>query len=90
MTIYKPLKPLADAAVDAAIKLARGEKVETSTTVNNGKEEVPAILLEPLTVDKNNMANTVIKDNYHKLEEVYRNVPRDQWPQNSQTASAGK
>ena len=90
MTIYKPLKPLADAAVDAAIKLARGEKVETSTTVNNGKKEVPAILLEPLTVDQNNIVNTVIKDNYHKLEEVYRNVPRDQWPQNPQTASAGK
>jgi D-xylose transport system substrate-binding protein len=22
----------------------------------------------------------VIKDGYHKLEDVYKNVPRDQWP----------
>jgi len=26
------------------------------------------------------MVETVIKDGYHKLEDVYRNVPRDQWP----------
>jgi len=24
---------------------------------------------------------TVIKDGYHKLEDVYKNVPKDQWPQ---------
>jgi len=23
---------------------------------------------------------TVIKDGYHKIEDVYKNVPRDQWP----------
>jgi D-xylose transport system substrate-binding protein len=23
---------------------------------------------------------TVIKDGYHKLEDVYKNVPKDQWP----------
>ena len=90
MTIYKPIKPLADAAVDAAIKLARKEKVATSATVNNGKKDVPSILLEPIAVDKSNIVNTVIKDGYHKVEEVYRNVPKDQWPQNPQTASAGK
>jgi D-xylose transport system substrate-binding protein len=24
--------------------------------------------------------DTVIKDGYHKLEDVYKNVPKDQWP----------
>jgi len=24
---------------------------------------------------------TVIKDGYHKLEDVYKNVPKDQWSQ---------
>jgi len=23
---------------------------------------------------------TVIKDGYHKVEDVYKNVPKDQWP----------
>jgi len=80
MTIYKPIQPLAYSAVDAAIKLARGEKVETKDTVNNGKKDVPSILHEPQIVDKSSLVNTVIKDGYHKLEDVYKNVPKDQWP----------
>src|SRR5678815_5492818 len=50
MTIYKPIQPLASGAVDAAIKLARGEKVETAETLDNGFKKVPAILLEPVAV----------------------------------------
>jgi D-xylose transport system substrate-binding protein len=80
MTIYAPIKPLAQTAVEAAIKLARGEKVQTTETVNNGKKDVPAILLEPIPVDKDNIVQTVIRDGYQKLEAVYQNVPKEQWP----------
>jgi D-xylose transport system substrate-binding protein len=31
-------------------------------------------------VDKNNVMTTVIKDGYDKVEDVYKNVPKDQWP----------
>jgi len=80
MTIYKPIQPLAFAAVDAAIKLARGERVEAKDKLNNGKIDVPSLLFEPIVLDKNNVMQTVIKDGYHKLEDVYKNVPKDQWP----------
>jgi D-xylose transport system substrate-binding protein len=80
MTVYKPIKPLAYSAVDSAIKFARGEKVEAADKINNGKIDVPSILQTPMAVDKSNMADTVVKDGYHKLEDVYKNVPKDQWP----------
>lgn len=80
MTVYKPIQPLAFAAVDAAIKLARGEKVDAKDTINNGRKDVPAMLFEPMVLDKSNVMQTVIKDGYHKLEDVYKNVPKDQWP----------
>jgi len=80
MTIYKPINQLAFSAVDSAIKLARGEAIETKDKVNNGKKDVPSILQEPIVLDKNNVMQTVIKDGYHKLEDVYKNVPKDQWP----------
>jgi D-xylose transport system substrate-binding protein len=80
MTIYKPIVPLANSAVDAAVKLARGEKVEAKDRINNDKIDVPSILQEPISVDKSNVADTIIKDGYHKVEDVYKNVPRDQWP----------
>jgi D-xylose transport system substrate-binding protein len=80
MTIYKPIKPLAFSAVDSAIKLAHGEKVEAKDKINNDKIDVPAILQEPIVADKSNVAETIIKDGYHKVEDVYKNVPKDQWP----------
>ncbi len=80
MTIYKPIQPLAFAAVDSAIKLAKREKVDAKDKINNGKIDVPSLLFEPMILDKNNVMQTVIKDGYHKLEDVYKNVPKDQWP----------
>jgi D-xylose transport system substrate-binding protein len=71
MTIYKPIKPLADGAVDAAIKLARKQPVLTKDTINNGKKDVPAILLTPIVADKSNVDATVIKDGYHTHAEIY-------------------
>jgi D-xylose transport system substrate-binding protein len=72
MTIYKPIQPLAFGAVDAAIRLARKEPVSASEKINNGKIDVPAILLEPVAVDKANVDSTVIADGYHKREEIYQ------------------
>src|SRR5438128_9262359 len=81
MTIYKRIQPLAFGDVDSAIKLARGEKIDAKDKINNGKNDVPSILQEPIVLDKNKVMQTVIKDGYHKLEDVYKNVPKDQWPQ---------
>jgi D-xylose transport system substrate-binding protein len=80
MTIYKPIKPLADSAVDSAVKLARGEALNANDKVNNGKIDVPSILQEPQAVDKENLMTTVVKDGYHKYEDVYKDVPPDQRP----------
>ncbi|PYT02167.1 MAG: D-xylose ABC transporter substrate-binding protein [Acidobacteria bacterium] len=80
MTVYKPVAQLARRAAEAAVALARHEKVESTSAINNGKVDVPSVLLEPLVVDKNNIVDTVIKDGYQKLEDVYRNVPPDQRP----------
>ena len=71
MTVYKQIQPLAFGAVDAAIKLARKERVETKDTINNGRKDVPAILLEPVAVDKSNLDATIIKDGYHTREDIY-------------------
>ena len=82
MTIYKPIIPLASAAVEAAIKLARKEKLETKPFKNDALQgkEVPSILLEVTSVDKANLMDTVIKDNYARYEDVYKNVPEADRP----------
>jgi D-xylose transport system substrate-binding protein len=81
MTVYKPIDKIARRAAEVVVSMARGEKVDTGAAVNNGKKDVPSILLDPIVVDKSNVAQTVVKDGYQKLEDIYKNVPRDQWPQ---------
>ena len=80
MTVYKSLQPLAYGAMDAAVKLARGEKVETTETIDNGFKKVPAILLEPVAVDRNTLLSTVVKDGYRKLEEICAGLPPEKCP----------
>lgn len=81
MTVYKPIAPLANAAVDAAIKLAKKEKLETKPFMNDAlKKEVPAILLEVTTVDKANLMDTVVKDGWAKYEDIFKNVPEADRP----------
>lgn len=80
MTIYKSIQPLAYGAVDAAVKLARGEQVVTTDTIDNAFKKVPAILLEPVAVDRNNLLDTVVKDGYHKLADICADLPPEKCP----------
>jgi len=81
MTIYKPIVPLASGAVEAAMKLAKGEKLETVPfTVDGFEGAIPAILLEVIVVDKDNLLDTVIKDGYATYEDVFANIPADKRP----------
>ena len=81
MTVYKPIIPLANAAVEAAVKLARKERLDTKPFMNDALgKEIQAILLEVIAVDKSNLMQTVIADGYAKYEEVYKNVPEADRP----------
>ncbi|MGE5582048.1 MAG: D-xylose ABC transporter substrate-binding protein [Bacillota bacterium] len=81
MTVYKPIKLIASEAAKAAVALAKGQKVKVNNSIDNGKnKKTPFLALTPISVDKSNMYEAVIKDGFQKLEDVYRNVPKDQWP----------
>jgi D-xylose transport system substrate-binding protein len=71
MTVYKPLKPLARMAAREAVNLANGQAIDSPVKMNNGKKEVPARLLDPISVDKSNLDVTVVSDGYHTRAEVY-------------------
>jgi D-xylose transport system substrate-binding protein len=66
MTIYKAVKPQAEAAAKAAVALADGNKPE-STTEKNG---VPSTILDPVAVTKDNIKDTVVKDNIYKVTDI--------------------
>ena len=90
MIVYKAIALLAIRAAEAAIALARHESVTPNAKVANGFKDVPSVLLEPVAVDAANLAKTVIKDGFLKLEDVYRDVPRDRWPQADATSAGAQ
>ncbi|GIO25523.1 sugar ABC transporter substrate-binding protein [Ornithinibacillus bavariensis] len=71
MTVYKPISSLAKETADLALKLADGETIKTNRKINNGKIEVPSILLSPIEVNKDNIDDTIIADGFHSREDVY-------------------
>ncbi len=88
MTVYKPVRALATAAAQAAVRLARGEAAEEVIKamghpvhrLDNGRTKVPSIFLEPVLVTKENMVEAVVGDDWHALEDVYANVPESDRP----------
>jgi len=73
MTVYKAIKPEAVAAAQLAYDLATGTAVPASMvtgTTNNGKVDVPSILLTPVAVTKDNVETTVIADGFWKVSDI--------------------
>jgi len=70
MTVYKATKAEAEAAADAAITLLEGGEITTDATVNNGAFDVPSILLTPVAVNVDNLADTVIADGFWTVADI--------------------
>ena len=69
----------ADRAARRRRRRARGQArarskpvVEPTAGRTTARSDVPSVLLEPIAVDKENLDATVIKDGYHKREDVYK------------------
>jgi D-xylose transport system substrate-binding protein len=71
MTVYKPAKQEVDALVKLALALATGKQGETTGTVRDdtGKRDVPSVLLDPVSITKDNVAQP-IKDGAVQKSEV--------------------
>jgi D-xylose transport system substrate-binding protein len=71
MTVYFSIKDQATKAANLAVQVARGEKpTGVDTSVDNGTKEVPTIFLKPVTITKDNVADTVIADDFVAWKDV--------------------
>jgi D-xylose transport system substrate-binding protein len=72
MTVYQPIKKIASAAAELAVPLAQGKtppNIATAKT-NNGRKDVPSVLVDTVVVDKNNIKDTVIADGFLKPSQI--------------------
>ncbi|MCB5181619.1 sugar ABC transporter substrate-binding protein [Streptomyces antimicrobicus] len=73
MSVYKPYAPEAEAAAKMAVALAKGEKVDSVTTSKVDSpttKGVPAVLVPVVSLTKNNIKDTVIKDGVYTADEI--------------------
>ena len=73
MTVYKAVTQEAHVAAEIAVPVARGNKAPAgliNSHQNNGKKNVPSVLLTPVAVTKGNVKSTVIKDLYDTPSQV--------------------
>jgi D-xylose transport system substrate-binding protein len=82
VTVYKPVKKLAEVSAVVAKLLAQKKKPVDIIRqlgyevhyLDNGEKQVPSIFLEPVFVTKGNMMETVVADGWHEKAKVYTNV----------------
>ena len=74
MTVYKPIKPLADNAATLAVAVVNGEDPAESDVINgtedNGTEDVPTAITDTIPVFADNVKDTIIADDYWSVDEI--------------------
>jgi D-xylose transport system substrate-binding protein len=73
MTVYKAIKPEAEAAATLAYDLLTGATPDSTLLndkTNNGKIDVPSVLLTPVAVTIDNVESTIIADGFHTVAEI--------------------
>jgi D-xylose transport system substrate-binding protein len=71
MTVYKAIKPEAEAAAGMAVALLQGQKYPAANrTQNNGSKDVPSQLLTPVEVTVDNIKDTVVKDGFYTIKQI--------------------
>ena len=74
ITVFKDTRKLGEAAIRVAVKMAEGEDISPDIKnqfVNNGKMDVPSILLDAEVVDKDNIDQVLIDSGYLSRAQVY-------------------
>ncbi|MFI6493992.1 sugar ABC transporter substrate-binding protein [Streptomyces sp. NPDC050564] len=73
MTVYKPFRAEAVAAVTMAVALGRGEDlrdVATTTTDSPTTKRIPSVLLTPRAVTIGNIKQTLVKDGVYTIDRI--------------------
>ncbi|MDR3035420.1 MAG: substrate-binding domain-containing protein [Kitasatospora sp.] len=71
-TIYKPYQPETEAAANMAVYLVKGIDITSvaAAVTQSGDKQIPSMLLTPVVVTKDKIAETVIDGGLYKAEEI--------------------
>ncbi|MER7403750.1 substrate-binding domain-containing protein [Streptomyces sp. NPDC000070] len=73
MTVYKPFRRETEAASAMAVALARGNDLDalvTSTVDSSTTQNVPAVLLDPVSVTAETIGRTLVRDGVYRIDQI--------------------
>jgi D-xylose transport system substrate-binding protein len=74
MTVYQPIKKIAETSAELAVDMVNGKTTEAAAIatgkVDNGKEQVPSVLLDTIVVTKDNIKDTVVAEGFLKADQI--------------------
>jgi D-xylose transport system substrate-binding protein len=73
MTVYLGVKVAAETTATVAVDVAHGRTPDASiinTTVSNGRKDVPAAILKPVAMTRDNVRSTVVADGFWTPAEI--------------------
>lgn len=80
-TAFTEYGQMAKDAVDMAVAIMQGKELPKHSTINNGAGDIPWVETPVIFVTKDNMGEFLKNHSWWlKVEEVYADVPKDQWP----------
>jgi D-xylose transport system substrate-binding protein len=79
MTVYKAVRAEARVAAELAVSLARTGEVPAgirsrSTTVDNGYDRIPTLMLEPRAMTRDTIDSTVVEDGFWSVAEICQDL----------------
>lgn len=88
MTVFKDVRQLSPMAMDMAMKLAKGEKIDglkhytlkELTLDETLKGAVPCIFLEVLGIDKGNVYDEIVRSGFQSYDDIYKDIAADKRP----------
>jgi D-xylose transport system substrate-binding protein len=88
VSVYKDVRLLTPMAIDMAIKIANGEKIEgledfplAELTLDEGLTgTVPCKFLKVVEIDKSNVYEEIVKAGFQSYDDIYKDIPEDQRP----------
>jgi D-xylose transport system substrate-binding protein len=72
MTVFKAYTPEATQAAQLAVALLNGETSSdlVNRQIDNGMKEVPSVILTPVAVKQDNIADTVVRDGLYTVDQI--------------------
>ena len=72
MTVYQPIKKIAETSAKLAVALAQGKTPPdiAKARVDNGSKQVPSVLIDTVAITKDNIQDTVIADGFLKPSQI--------------------